>query len=113
MDHWDGYVASRERLFNVIKQHDISNFIVLTGDIHRNFVNDLLENFSIPESSILGTELVCTSITSGGDGKDMTDTLETYLAENPWVKFANRQRGYVLCQITKEQVKADFKVVPY
>lgn len=113
MDKWDGYVGSRKRLFNVVKQHDIENFVVLTGDIHRNFVSNLLEDFENPESPILGTELVCTSISSAGNGADITESGKKYLAENPWIKFVNRQRGYVRCQLTPEQLKADFRVMPY
>ncbi|MCW9707681.1 alkaline phosphatase D family protein [Fodinibius salsisoli] len=113
MDKWDGYTASRNRLFEAVKEHEVSNFVVLTGDIHRNFVSDLLEDFSDPQSPVLGTELVGTSISSAGDGADITASGKKYLAENPWIKFVNRQRGYVRCQVTPEQLKADFRVMPY
>lgn len=113
MDKWDGYAATRDRLFKVIKQNDISNFVVLTGDIHRNFVDDLLEDFNNPDSPALGTELVVTSISSSGNGQDITSSGKKYMAENPWIKFANRQRGYVRCQLTPDELKADYRVVPY
>jgi alkaline phosphatase D len=113
MDKWDGYTASRDRLFEAVKEHEVPNLVVLTGDIHRNFVSDLLEYFDDPESSVLGTELVGTSISSAGDGADITASGKKYLAENPWIKFVNRQRGYVRCRLTTKQLKADFRVLPY
>lgn len=113
MDKWDGYVATRNRLLDVVKQNNISNFVVLTGDIHQNFVTDLLEDFSDPNSQVLGSELVVTSISSGGNGSDFTSSEEEYLTENPWIKFANHQRGYVCCQLTPDRLKADYRVVTY
>jgi len=35
------------------------------------------------------------------------------MAENPFVKFHNAQRGYVSCEVTRERWKTDFKTVPY
>ncbi|HLR24729.1 MAG TPA: alkaline phosphatase D family protein [Fodinibius sp.] len=113
MDKWDGYVATRNRLFKVIKQYSVSNPVVLTGDIHRNFASNLLEDFNDPNSPILGSELVCTSISSAGNGADITDSGKKILAENAWIKFVNRQRGYVRCQLTPGQLRADFRVLPY
>ena len=33
------------------------------------------------------------------------------LAENPFVKFHNAERGYVRCQVTPSQWQADFQAV--
>jgi alkaline phosphatase D len=35
------------------------------------------------------------------------------LAANPHIKFANEQRGYVTCALDRDQLRADFKVLPY
>ena len=35
------------------------------------------------------------------------------LAENPWVKFYNAQRGYVRCDLTPERYRADYQVLDY
>lgn len=87
--------------------------VVLTGDSHKNWVNNLKEDFSDPDSPILGTEIMGTSISSSGGGKDMNSLGEQLLQENPHIKFFNAQRGYVLCNLTPETFKADFRVVPY
>ncbi|KXS21147.1 hypothetical protein M427DRAFT_130714 [Gonapodya prolifera JEL478] len=40
-DAWNGYVASRQRLINRIKDEKIENVVILSGDIHSNWVLDI------------------------------------------------------------------------
>ena len=40
-DTWDGYQASRERLFDMIERIKVNNLAVLTGDIHSSWAYDL------------------------------------------------------------------------
>jgi len=35
------------------------------------------------------------------------------ISENPFVKYHNAQRGYVRCEITPQQWRADYRVVPF
>ncbi len=111
VDAWDGYTAERTRLFNYINQKGNLNPLVLTGDIHQHWAADLLTDFRDPSSKILGSELVGTSISTGADGSDNPN--DAKLAENPWFKFVNSQRGYVTVELGQDQAKADFKVLPY
>jgi alkaline phosphatase D len=111
-DAWDGYVAARDRLLRFLGQRQPANPIVLTGDVHNNWVADLKENFDDPRSRILGTEFVGTSISSGGDGADTTPGGTRVLAENPHIKFFNGQRGYVRCILTPGSWRSDYRVVP-
>ncbi|QDL07805.1 alkaline phosphatase [Brasilonema octagenarum UFV-E1] len=111
MDKWDGYLASRDRLMSFLEQRKPSNPVVLTGDVHSNWAMDLKADFNKPESATVGSEFVCTSITSGGDGADSSPTVEAYLPDNPHIKFYNGQRGYVRCVITPETWQTDFLVL--
>ncbi|MFC5647969.1 alkaline phosphatase D family protein, partial [Paenibacillus solisilvae] len=113
MDAWDGYSANRDRILNFAKERGLSNLLVLTGDVHWNWANEIKADFNNPDSEILGAEFVGTSITSGGDGYDINDTQKAIIAENPHLKFFNSQRGYVRCTLTPESVQADYRVVPY
>ncbi len=113
MDKWAGYVATRQRLFDTIQAHDVSNFVVLTGDSHKNWVNHLLTDFSDPNSPVLGTEFMGTSITSGGDGFEINNLGKKFMQENPHIRFYNGQRGYVTCKLTPDEMRAEFKVLPY
>ena len=70
IDPWDGYRAERDRLRQFLADRR-PNPIVLTGDIHTHWVNDLKVDFDDPSAEV-GTEFVGTSISSGGDGEDPT-----------------------------------------
>ena len=112
-DHWAGYQVEQRQFMEFLHYRKPSNPVVLTGDIHSNWVNDLKLNFFLEGSPIVGTELVGTSITSGGDGSDRGALPEAVFAENPFVKFYNSQRGYVSCTVTPEHLEAKYQIVPY
>ena len=112
MDIWDGYPYERAELLDHLVRTGTPNPVVLTGDIHSNWAADLKTDFDNENSRTVGTELVGTSITSGGDGQDTTEYGQNLLANNPHVKFYNAQRGYVSNTVTAENWTADFKVLP-
>lgn len=99
-DGWDGYAASRQRILQCIDQHPRKDLVVIGGDIHAFGVADLKTNFQDPQSPIVGTEFVGTSISSTG----LPQTLYSLSQKNnPHIKFLDsRYRGYVLCQVTQE-----------
>jgi alkaline phosphatase D len=107
MDAWDGYRAARDRLQRGWVDRNVSNPVVLTGDIHTAWVNDLKADYADPRSRTIGTELVCTSITSRGDGTATTTIPGA--ATNPHFKFYSDRRGYVRTKITPAQITADFR----
>lgn len=111
MDQWDGAVAARNRLFAAITESRLSNPVVLTGDIHNNWAGELKADFDQPSSPTLGVEFVATSISSGGDGADVTPDTSAILSQNPHIKFFNNQRGYVRHVVTPERWQADFQVL--
>ena len=113
MDKWDGYPADRQQILNVLGKQRPSNPIVITGDQHTNWVNDLKLDFDRPESVTVGTELVGTSISSSGDGQDMAPQGNNAMGHNPHIKFFNAQRGYVRCEMTTKRLRADYRVMPY
>ena len=59
----------------------------------------------------MATEFVGTSITSGGDGVEMDDNIRGILAQNPFVRFYNKERGYVSCTVTPSEWRADYQAV--
>jgi len=73
----------------------VRNPIVITGDIHSNWVCDLKADYRDAKSPAVATELIGTSISSGGDGADRVANTDALLAKNPQIKFFNNQRGYV------------------
>lgn len=113
MDAWDGYAASRNRLLQLFAGGGISNPVVITGDVHANWANDLKADFDDPDSPIVGAEFVGTSITSGGNGSDLREETPSILEENPHIRFFNDYRGYVRCTVTPDRWQTDYRVLPY
>ncbi|GGJ84125.1 alkaline phosphatase [Pilimelia anulata] len=111
-DAWDGYAASRDRITRGWVAARVRNPVVLTGDVHAHWAADVLLDHGDPASAVVGSEIVCTSVTSGGDGHDMDPAKHPFMPHNPHLKFYNYQRGYVLATLTPERLEADFRVVP-
>lgn len=113
MDQWPGYEFERRALLHAFEELNVSNPIVLTGDIHTHWANDLVSSPDDPESRVVGAEFVCSSISSKGDGKDATEQLASLHSENPFVNFYSDHRGYVSCRIDANQWQTDFRTVEY
>ena len=112
-DSWDGYAASRDRITRGWVEARVRNPVVLTGDVHAHWASELKLDYADPTSRTVGTELVCSSITSGGNGADRVPAEHPWQAWNPHLRFWNNQRGYVRTRITGEQMAVDFQVVPF
>ena len=111
MDKWDGYVAARQRLYERLRETKAPNPIVLSGDVHVHYGADLKLDFTDPESETVGVEFTNTSLTSGGDGADVSGTWEQIRADNPHIKYHSARRGYVACTATPQTMRADFKIL--
>jgi len=111
MDQWPGYADERIRLVKFLAERRVPNPVVLTGDIHSNWVNDLRVDDRKADAPLVATEFVGTSISSGGNGVREPKKLDALLAENPCVRFHNAQRGYVRCTVTPDHWRSDYVVV--
>ena len=111
MDGWDGYPEARRRLLSGIVDREVRNPVVLTGDVHRHYANDLRLDYDDPASRPLGVELVTTSVTSGGDGSARTAMTDVQLAEGSDLHFADSRRGYLVTRFDREHLRADFRVL--
>ena len=111
MDQWAAYENARKRFVSGMADTRLSNPVVITGDIHTNWVGDLKIDYREQNSPIVATELVGTSISTGGDGADTQPAVEQYLPEAPQIHFFNAQRGYVRCEATRNALTTDFRVV--
>lgn len=112
MDKWDGYPADRQRVLDAMRDTAVPNPVVLTGDIHSNWVARLLEDFDDETSAAVATEFAGTSLTSGGNGVAQSPLGARALPSNPHFDFYNSQRGYVLVNVTPERWHTRFRRVP-
>jgi alkaline phosphatase D len=111
MDQWPAYAHERMELMRFIAERKISNPIVITGDIHSNWVNELRVDDRKHDAPVVATEFIGTSITSGGDGVDKPGGTERLMRHNPGIKFHNAERGYVACTVTPKTWQSDYLTV--
>ncbi len=111
MDQWPGAAHERTALVQFMADRKVSNPVVLTGDIHSNWVNDLRVDEMKSELPVVATEFVATSISSGGNGQLVPSGLDKLVARNPGLRFHNRERGYVRCLVTPKTWVSDYVVV--
>lgn len=111
MDKWDGYDATRERLFRALEQRGTSNPVILSGDVHTHWAADLKARPDDPTSATLGAELTVSSITSGGDGSAELDFWPAIKADNPQIHYHSNRRGYIASEVTSSSWTASFKTV--
>ena len=108
-DDWDGFPASRRRLLQRIAQTRVANPVVIGGDIHAFFANDLRADFDDQKSPVVATEFVGTSISSFGPPYDV---VAAYLPDNPHVRFfESRKRGYVSVDVDAKQMTTRLRIV--
>ncbi len=112
LDQWDGYVPFRTRTLEHVRDAAVPNPIVLTGDIHSAWVNDLRPNFDDPASPIVGTEFVATSVTSEFPPPFIPIIIASNAALNPHVRyFDGTTHGYLRCDVDRSTWRTQFRVV--
>jgi alkaline phosphatase D len=108
-DGWDGYPAARKRLVDFIADAKVGNPVVIGGDVHMFYVNDIKRDFDNPRSATVASEFVGTSITSQAFPQD---TVNRFLPDNPHVKLADsRFRGYVRVEATQSRIVTDLRTM--
>jgi len=109
-DQWQGYREGRERLLAFFRENDISNTVVVTGDVHSSWAMDVTfgDGSYDPETrdgAICG-EFVCPGITSpleGGAG------IAEGLSKAPHVRYAEAERrGYFVLDVQADKAQADW-----
>lgn len=111
MDQWPGYAHERMNLMRFIAERRVPNPIVLTGDIHTNWANELRIDDRRPDTPVVAVEFVGTSISSGGNMSWVNPVIEELIqAKNPCVRFFNGERGYVRCTVTPQSWTSHYVV---
>ncbi len=113
VDQWDGYPAARDRLLRFIGDNDISDVVVLTGDIHSAGAGDLAPSSPDGTRTPVAVEFVGTSITSGS----LVDIVPGGAAlvtpdKFPGIAYLNvTNHGYGRCTVTPDEWRTEFVVV--
>ena len=110
LDPWDGYPEARERLYRLSREQGAQDLLVLTGDSHSFWLNQL----SDIAGNAMGFELGTTGITSPGDFVDFGTAgarlIDRQLAaSNPEVLWTEGlTHGYLRLRLTSAQATADY-----
>jgi alkaline phosphatase D len=113
MDAWDGYTAEQNQMIGGLATLRARNPVVVTGDVHAAYAMDIKRDFSDPDSQTVGVELVGTSISSGGNGVDVSVNGQNFLDHNPHLKLVNERRGYIVVELTPRELRAHYRAVQY
>lgn len=106
-DTWDGFPAARDRMTRALAT--TSNPIILAGDYHSFWTNDVKLDSEDEASATVATEFVGSSITSGGPPHD---ALTAMMPANPHIKFFDgRVRGYIAMDVTPDLVTTRYRTV--
>jgi alkaline phosphatase D len=120
VDVWDGYPAARTRVLDLLSNENIRDVAILTGDLHSSWA------FEVPRdpwrgydsqtgAGTLAVEMVTPAISSPPFFTDpaLRDQAALLSLLAPHLKYLDGEsRGYVLLDITRERLKADWYVVP-
>jgi len=113
-DQWDGYRPARERLYQQLS--GIGNNVVLTGDIHSSWCNELTANpfdgtLYDPATGrgAVGVEFVCPGVTSPGVPEAIAPAIAAQLrAVSPHVKFVElSRRGYGILDLNRDRAQGE------
>ncbi len=111
LDAWDGAPAARNRLLQSLRERNIENPIVLSGDLHRGIAMEIGENGDDPSSRCMGVEFLSTSISSTGETRDPDMISRALRAKNTHLKFFGAEHGYTRHIVSPSQWRADYRAV--
>ena len=106
-DGWDGYPLARRRLLEQLMK--TSNPVVIGGDVHAFYVNELKTDFDDARTPVVASEFVGTSISSQHGGQQ---SLDKRRPANPHVLLADgRYRGYTRVDVTPKRMQVDLRAM--
>ncbi len=109
-DGWDGYPAARNRLIDSMRNTQLANPVMLGGDVHQNWVGNILADYNNPASKKIGVEFCGTSITSL---TMLTNAEQAKIIErHPHFVFGDcESRGFGVVEITPTHMTTTLKAV--
>lgn len=108
-DAWDGYPAARDRFYASMANAGATDLIVLTGDTHEWWGNELSDSAGRPMGIELGTAAVTSPGSSSYFGAEAARYSEMLNARNPMVRYHDPfGKGYIDLALDREGARAEF-----
>lgn len=106
-DAWDGYPAARTRLLHSLARNPSSTPLILGGDVHAYYVNDV-PPLAAGQEQPAALELCTTSLNAEGLDQSLYDT---WRSQNAHVHLARSDvRGYTLVELDRDRVQARLQI---
>ncbi|QES48295.1 metallophosphatase [Streptomyces venezuelae] len=112
-DQWDGFTAERKEVLTHVLNSGMEDLVVVTGDWHSAFVDDIRPDFDNTASPVIGTEFTAHSVTSGAYSADWNRTNGPVMGRgNPHLKYFEGNRyGYDVYEATPARFSAHLRVI--
>ena len=119
-DAWDGYPAARTRVLDLLSSEGIGDVAILTGDLHSSWALDVPRDpwrgyDSRSGAGSLAVELVTPAVSSPPLFTDpaLRDRTAMIRLLAPHLEYLEGEsRGYILLDITRDRLQADWYFVP-
>ncbi|MEP1229243.1 MAG: alkaline phosphatase D family protein [Litorimonas sp.] len=103
LDSWDGYPVARDKFYDRLSEAGINDVVVVTGDSHEFWVNDLTDKSGEPMGVELGTTSVCSKTLADYMGPGAEDYALLMTQNNKDVRYYNPMRsGYLDLELGKK-----------
>ncbi|MEM1380137.1 MAG: alkaline phosphatase D family protein [Pseudomonadota bacterium] len=108
-DAWDGYPAARERFYAKAQAAGARDLVVITGDTHQFWANDLVTE----DGTKMGVELGTAGVTSPGAsaylGEAAFDVTLLLRRDNPDVRYTDAySKGYISLEFNQDKARSEF-----
>jgi alkaline phosphatase D len=112
-DQWDGFLAERKEVLTQVHDSGLEDLVVITGDWHSAFVDDIRPDFDDTSSPVIGTEFTAHSVTSGGYPADWNKINGPLMGKaNPHLTYFEGNRyGYDVYEVTPERWSTQMRVI--
>ena len=110
-DQWNGYPMGRSTMMEYIRDNDVSNVVVVTGDVHSSWAMDVTvgDGSYDPETreGAVGVEFVAPGITAPLEIAQ--EIVDLFVNNSPHIRYAEAQRqGYLVLDVQADKTQSDW-----
>ena len=108
-DGWSAYPAARQMILDRLSRRAKQDVVILGGDMHSFFANDVRADWSKPDSPLVAAEFISGSITTHNYNYDRWTRIIAE-PENAHIKFFDdRVHGWGACDIGRDRWSVEFR----
>lgn len=110
-DQWNGYPVGRRRLMEFLRDNEVPNVVVVTGDVHSSWAMDVTVGDGSYDADTgegaVAVEFVAPGITSPMEVAQQV--IDAVSLQSPHIHYAESQRrGYFVLDVQADKVQADW-----